>query len=43
MSTEVDAYSSYLGGPSELIADLLRADELECLPSRLEAPLDWGL
>lgn len=43
VSTEVDAYSSYLGGPSELIADLLRADELECLPSRLEAPLDWGL
>jgi hypothetical protein len=42
VSTEVDAYSSYVGGPSELITSLLGYDDIEALPSRLDAPLDWG-
>ncbi len=43
VSTEVDSFSSYLGGSGGLISELLRSKDIEAVPSRLEAPLDWGL
>jgi hypothetical protein len=43
VSTEVDAYSTYVGGSAYLIEDLLRSDEIEAVPSSLDALLDWGL
>jgi hypothetical protein len=43
VSTEVDAVSSYVGGSANLIADLLGDEEVEAVPSRLDAPLDGGL
>jgi hypothetical protein len=43
VSTEVDAYSSYVGGSRELIGELLRSDGIEAVPIRLDAPLDWGI
>jgi hypothetical protein len=43
VSTEVDVYSTYVGGSGNLIDDLLRSEEIEALPVRLEAELDWGI
>lgn len=43
VSTEVDAYSSYVGAPADLIMELLRSTDIEAVPARLEAPLDWGI
>jgi hypothetical protein len=43
VSTEVDAFSTYIGGQEDLIDALLNSDELEAVPSRLDALLDWGL
>jgi hypothetical protein len=43
VSTEVDAFSTYVGGPAQLIGKLLRSDEIEAAPISLDAPLDWGL
>ena len=43
VSTEVDAYSTYVGGSASLIEDLLESEKIEAVRSRLEAPLDWGM
>jgi hypothetical protein len=43
LSTEVDAYSTYVGGSASLIEDLFGREDIEAVPSRLEASLDWGL
>jgi hypothetical protein len=43
VSTEVDAFSTYVGGSQELIDAVLNSDEIEAVSSRLDAPLDWGL
>jgi hypothetical protein len=43
VSTEEDAFSSYIGGPAELISELLKHDEIEAVPSSLNARLDEGL
>lgn len=43
VSTEVDAFSSYVGGPVGLIEGLLRSEDLESVRIRLDAPLDWGI
>lgn len=43
VSTEVDAFSSYVGGSNELIGELLEHDEIEAVPARLDARLDEGL
>ena len=43
VSTEVDAFSTYVGGPAQLIGELVRSDEIEAAPISLGAPLDWGL
>ena len=43
VSTEVDAFSTYVGGPAQLIGELLRSDEIEAVPISLDAALDWGL
>jgi hypothetical protein len=43
VSTEVDAYSSYVGGSEDLVAALLGSEEIEAASLNLEAPLDWGL
>lgn len=43
VSTEVDAFSTYVGGSEDLIAALLANSEIEAVPTHLEAQLDWGL
>jgi hypothetical protein len=43
VSTEVDAYGTYVGGPADLIAELAASSEIEALATRLDAPLDWGI
>jgi hypothetical protein len=43
VSTEVDAFSTYVGGSGQMIDELLRSDKIEVVPIPLEAPLDWGL
>jgi hypothetical protein len=43
VSTEVDAFSTYVGGSAALIEELLATDGIEAAPSRLDAQLDWGL
>lgn len=40
VSTDIDAPSSYVGGSGDLIAELLRNEEIEVVPSRLGAPHD---
>jgi streptogramin lyase len=40
VSTEVDAFSTYIGGPTALIDELLRSVEIEAVPISLDAPLD---
>jgi hypothetical protein len=40
LSTEVDAVSTYIGGPAELIERLPGDPAVEALPARLEDPLD---
>jgi hypothetical protein len=42
VSTEVDSYSTYVGGTEEFIAELVASHDIESIPSRLDAPLDWG-
>jgi hypothetical protein len=42
VSTEVDSFSTYVGGAADLIAKLSKSHEIEAVPSRLDAPLDWG-
>lgn len=36
-------FPSYVGGSEDLIAELHRSEEIEAVPSRLDAPLDWGI
>jgi hypothetical protein len=43
VSTEVDAFSTYVGGSTSLIEGLLGSQEIEAVPSGVAAPLDWGL
>ncbi len=43
VSTEVDAFSTYVGGSTSLIEGLLGNQEIEAVPSGVAAPLDWGL
>lgn len=43
VSTEVDAFSTYVGGSAQMIEELLRSDKIEAVPISLDAPLDWGL
>lgn len=43
VSTEVDAFSSYVGGSAALIDRLLRNEDIEAVRVRLDAPLDWGI
>jgi len=43
VSTDVDAFSTYVGGPRRLVQDLLDSDEIEAVASRPDAPLDAGL
>jgi hypothetical protein len=43
VSTEVDAFSTYVGGSAALIEELLTTDGIEAAPSHLDAELDWGL
>ena len=43
VSTEVDAFSTYIGGSTSLIEGLLESQEIEAVPSGIAAPLDWGL
>jgi hypothetical protein len=43
VSTEVDAFSTYVGGSVDLIDALLGNHEIEAVPTQLEARLDWGL
>jgi hypothetical protein len=43
ISTEVDAYSSYVGGSAGMISELVASPEFEALPTSLGAPLDWGI
>ena len=42
VSTEVDSFSTYVGGTEEFVAELLASHDIEAVPSRLDAPLDWG-
>ena len=42
-STEVDAFSTYVGGSRQMIDELLRSDEIEAAPISRDARLDWGL
>jgi hypothetical protein len=43
VSTEVDAYSSYVGGSEKLVAALLRSEEIEAVSLPFDALLDFGL
>jgi hypothetical protein len=43
VSTDVDAFSTYIGGSDDLVEELLGSNEVEAVPSRLDAPLDEGL
>jgi hypothetical protein len=43
VSTEVDAFSTYVGGSGQMIDELLRSDKIEAVRISLDAPLDWGL
>jgi hypothetical protein len=43
VSTEVDAYSTYVGGSDRMVGDLLASTEIEAVPITLDAPYDWGM
>jgi hypothetical protein len=43
LSTEVDAFSTYVGGSTSVVEALQRTDGIEAVPVRLDAALDWGL
>lgn len=43
VSTEVDAFSSYLGGSAALVEALVAVTGIETARIGLDAPLDWGL
>jgi hypothetical protein len=43
VSTEVDAFSTYIGGTKDLIEELLNSDEIEAVPSHLDSRLDQGV
>lgn len=42
ISTEVDGYSTYVGGPRNLIEDLIASRHVEALETDISAPLDMG-
>jgi hypothetical protein len=43
ISTEVDAFSSYVGGSAPMVEELLRNVDIEASPIALDAMLDWGI
>ena len=38
MSTDIDAWSTYIGGPASLVGELMAADCIEVLPSNPADP-----
>ena len=43
VSTEVDAYSTYVGGPGRMVDELLASADVEAVRIGLDAAYDWGV